>query len=225
MNHFDNYDLYIFDLDDTIVKTEHLHYEAWIKTLKYFINGDFHISKNFFLSKFHCIKPDTIVKYLSEELNITNYQDAINYKNELYYKLISEKKNTFQLIDGLSNYLENITKLNKEFVIVSNSLKSNIDFFSDLFPILKKSSKNYYREIIKNKKPNPECYLTVVKDFPSRRMIGFEDSITGIHAITAVPEIKTMFINTSDYYHYDYIMKNYKITNIQNYSDLILLNN
>ena len=66
MNHFDNYDLYIFDLDDTIVKTEHLHYEAWIKTLKYFVNENFYMSKNFFLSKFHCIKPDTIVKYLSE---------------------------------------------------------------------------------------------------------------------------------------------------------------
>jgi beta-phosphoglucomutase len=221
MGDFDNYDLYIFDLDDTIVKTEHLHYEAWIKTLKHFVNDDFHISKNFFLSKFHCIRPDTIVKYLSEELNIPNYQDAVNYKNDLYYKLISEKKDTFQLIDGLEKYLENIVNLNKEFVIVSNSLKSNIDFFSDLFPILKKSSKNYYREIIKNKKPNPECYLTVVKDFPARRMIGFEDSITGIHAITAVPEIKTIFINSSEYYHYDYIMKNYNVTNIQNYNDLV----
>jgi beta-phosphoglucomutase-like phosphatase (HAD superfamily) len=116
-------------------------------------------------------------------------------------------------------YLTNIINLNKEFVIVSNSLKSNIDFFSELFPILKKSSKNYYREILKNKKPNPECYLTVIRDFPSRKMIGFEDSITGIHAITAVPEIKTMFINTSDYYHYDYIMKNYDVTNITNYND------
>ena len=221
MKHFDNYDLYIFDLDDTLVKTEHLHYEAWIKTLKHFINEEFYITKNFFTSKFHCIRPDTIVKYLSEELNIPNYQDAVNYKNDLYYKLINEKKDTFQLIDGLEKYLENIVNLNKEFVIVSNSLKSNIDFFSDLFPILKKSSKNYYREIIKNKKPNPECYLTVVKDFPLRRMIGFEDSITGIHAITAVSEIKTMFINTSEYYHYDYIMNNYNITNIQNYNDLV----
>ena len=221
MKHFDSYDLYIFDLDDTIVKTEHLHYDAWIKTLKHFISEHFYITKNFFLSKFHCIKPDTIVKYLSEELNIPNYQDAINYKNEVYYKLINEKKHTFNLIDGLEKYLKNIINLNKEFVIVSNSLKSNIDFFSDLFPILKKSSKNYYREIMKNKKPNPECYLTVLQDFPSRRMIGFEDSITGIHAITAVPEIKTMFINTSEYYHYDYIMKNYNITNIQDYNNLV----
>jgi len=221
MTHFDNYDLYIFDLDDTIVKTEHLHYDAWLKTLKHFICEDFFINKQFFISKFHCIRPDTIIKYLSEELNISNYQDAIHYKNELYYKLINEKRDTFQLIDGLMEYLTNIINLNKEFVIVSNSLKSNIDFFSELFPILKKSSKNYYREILKNKKPNPECYLTVIRDFPSRKMIGFEDSITGIHAITAVSEIKTMFINTSDYYHYDYIMKNYDVTNITNYNDFL----
>ena len=89
MTHFDNYDLYIFDLDDTIVKTEHLHYDSWLKTLKHFICEDFFINKQFFISKFHCIRPDTIIKYLSEELNISNYQDAIHYKNELYYKLIN----------------------------------------------------------------------------------------------------------------------------------------
>jgi beta-phosphoglucomutase-like phosphatase (HAD superfamily) len=115
------------------------------------------------------------------------------------------------MIDGIENFLHEIIKSNKKFVIVSNSLKSNIDFFSELFPVLKKSSKNYYRELFKNKKPNPECYLKVVEDFPNCRMVGFEDSITGIHAMMQVQNIDTFFINHLEYYYYNYIIENYKL--------------
>jgi beta-phosphoglucomutase-like phosphatase (HAD superfamily) len=61
-----------------------------------------------------------------------------------------------------------------------------------------------------NKKPNPECYLKVLEDFSDiKNIIGFEDSITGIQAMTSVPKIQTVFINSSDYYYYDYIINNY----------------
>ena len=98
---------------------------------------------------------------------------------------------------------------NKKFVIVSNSLKQHIDFFSELFPILKNSSKNYYREILVNRKPHPECYLKVISDFPNMKMVGFEDSITGIHAMSQVPDIDVSFINTENYYYYNDIIKIY----------------
>jgi hypothetical protein len=68
------------------------------------------------------------------------------------------------------------------------------------------------------RKPNPECYLRVVSDFPNDRKIGFEDSITGIHAMTLVKEIDPIFINIPSYYYYDYIIKSYpKILVIENY--------
>jgi beta-phosphoglucomutase-like phosphatase (HAD superfamily) len=135
----------------------------------------------------------------------------INQKNVMYLELLEQEKDNLSLIDGSEELLINIIKNNKQFVIVSNSLKSNIDFFSNLFPILKLSSKNYYREMFTNKKPNPECYLKVLSDFPHiNNIIGFEDSITGIQAMTSVPKIQTVFINTPDYYHYNYITDNYK---------------
>ena len=49
----EKYDLFIFDLDDTLVKTEKYHYEAWLKTLKEIVGKDFYIDYNFFCSKFH----------------------------------------------------------------------------------------------------------------------------------------------------------------------------
>ena len=67
-----------------------------------------------------------------------------------------------------------------------------------------------------NKKPNPECYLKVCSDFPNSKKIAFEDSLTGIHALSLVPCIKSVFINSTDYYYYDYIIKNYDLLLIIN---------
>jgi beta-phosphoglucomutase len=213
-----NYELFIFDLDDTLVKTEEYHYKSWLYILKHELREDFFIEFDIFCSKFHSNKPDNIQNYLSNELNIYNFEEVIKKKNEYYLKLIDFEKAHIKLIDGCEILLNKIIDNNKKFVIVSNSLKSNIDYFSELFPILKKSSKNYYREMFTCRKPNPECYLRVVSDFPNDRKIGFEDSITGIHAMTLVKEIDPIFINIPSYYYYDYIIKSYpKILVIENY--------
>jgi beta-phosphoglucomutase-like phosphatase (HAD superfamily) len=210
-NIINNYDLFIFDLDDTLVKTEKLHYRCWMQVLKNKLGSAFNIEYSYFCSKFHSNKKDSIRNYLENDLKINNYIDLVNEKNISYIELLEKEKDNLTLIDGCEELLLNIMSNNKQFVIVSNSLKSNIDFFSNLFPILKLSSKNYYREMFTNKKPDPECYLKVLNDFSHiENIIGFEDSITGIQAMTSVPKIQTVFINTSDYYHYNYIINNYK---------------
>jgi beta-phosphoglucomutase-like phosphatase (HAD superfamily) len=214
------YDLFIFDLDDTLVKTEKIHYEAWLITMQYFINENFYISENTFQSIFHSMIPNNIQKYLKKLLEIDNCDHIIEYKNTTYFEIIQKKQNEIKMIDGCEEIINKIIENNKEFVIVSNSLKLHIDFFSELFPILKKSSRNYYREIIKNKKPDPECYLKVVNDFPYKKMVCFEDSITGIHAVTRIPEIISYYINSNDYFHHNYILENYNVIHINNYNDL-----
>jgi beta-phosphoglucomutase-like phosphatase (HAD superfamily) len=118
-------------------------------------------------------------------------------------------------------FLKLIIKNNKKFVIVSNSIKKNIDILIEFFPILSYSSKIYCSEMFKKKKPHPECYLKVVKDFPNFKMVGFEDSLTGIEALTKVKQIKPIFINTSKYYYYDHIINNYLgLINIKNFFEL-----
>lgn len=221
-NLIQNFDLFIFDLDDTIIKTEEYHYQAWIKTLRNFINSKFFIDFSFFCSKFHSMVENNIKLYLTNELKLDNYDEIIKYKNDIYLEIINENKDNITLLDGFEYFLNNIINMNKKFVIVSNSPKSHIDLFTDFFPCLRKSSKNYYREILNFKKPNPECYQKVVTDFPNMRMVGFEDSITGIHSITQVPEISLVyFINTNNYVHYKFIIDNYNITHINNYYQVL----
>jgi hypothetical protein len=220
-NFIKNYDLFIFDLDDTIVKTENFHYDAWLLTLKNYINSEFTFTYDFFCSKFHSTitNNNSIKEYLENELNLNNYEEIIRFKNDIYLNIINN--NIISLIDGCDKLINLIIENKKQFVIITNSLKSHIDYFSELFPILKNSSKNYYREILNFKKPHPQCYQMVLKDFPNKQMVGFEDSITGIQAITQIPEIYTYFINSNDYIHFEYIINNYKVTQINNYLDLL----
>jgi beta-phosphoglucomutase-like phosphatase (HAD superfamily) len=165
--------------------------------------------------------PNNIQNYLKNDLYISNVNEVIHLKNTIYFDMINDEKHDIHLLDGCQQFIEQVLLHNKKFVIVSNSLKQHIDFFSELFPILKNSSKNYYREILVNRKPHPECYLKVISDFPNMSMVGFEDSITGIHSITTAPNIFTYFINTPDYHHYNYIINNYPVISINSYLQLL----
>jgi beta-phosphoglucomutase-like phosphatase (HAD superfamily) len=218
---FKKYDLFIFDLDDTLVKTEEYHYDAWLKTLQQIIDPTFNITTDAFFSIFHSMTPNNIQNYLKNDLQIADVNAAIHLKNTIYFEMINDQKHSLCLLVGCQQFIEQILLHNKTFVIVSNSLKQHIDFFSELFPILKHSSKNYYREILINRKPHPECYLKVISDFPNMTMVGFEDSITGIHSITSAPNIFTYFINVHEYHHYDFIINNYPVIPITSYLQLL----
>jgi beta-phosphoglucomutase-like phosphatase (HAD superfamily) len=218
-NIINNYDLFIFDLDDTIVKTEHIHYKSWLLAIENTLGYKYNIEHNTFYSIFHSNNQNSIKDYLKNIHNL-EIEDIIKKKDNIYFALINEYKNDIKMIDGCEDFINQIIENKKQFIIVSNTLKEKILFFSELFPILKKSSKNYSRELFKIKKPNPECYFKVLDDFPNMRKVGFEDSITGIHAITQIPEITTYYINKSDYVHHEYILKNYKVNHINDYKEL-----
>ena len=177
----------------------------------------------YFTQKFHSVNCDAFKNYLLNELNIKDYDYIINKKNIYFLNLIKTKHIT--LINGTQNLLELIILHNKKFVIVTNGIKDSLDYFLELFPILKKSSYNYSRETFIKKKPDPECYLQVIKDFPNMKMIGFEDSITGIHAMSQVHSIDTVFINNTQYYYYNYIKETYKLKHvITDYNELYMVN-
>lgn len=207
----DNYDLFVFDLDDTLVKTERFHYIAWMQVLKEQLGPTFSLTYEEYILKVHSNKGTPVKDYLQDVLHISEYEKLISKKNEYFMNIIKTYPEKFQLVGGITELINAIIVAGKQFVIVSNSIQSTIECMGELFPILKISTKNYYRELFKNKKPHPECYLKVVEDFPNMKMIGFEDSITGIHAITQVKEIDVVFINSKSYPYYDYILNNYNI--------------
>jgi len=223
-NIVDIYDLFIFDLDDTLVITEKYHYEAWLNIIRNNIDVNFYFDYSIYCSIFHSNKIDNIKKYLKNELDIEDVESIIKEKNKYYLNLIQENKDKLKLIDGVLELLTNIINNNKKFIIVSNSTEQNVAFFCELFPILNKCSKKYDGKLLNYKKPDPRSYIKVIEEFPNSKIVGFEDSITGIHAMANVKDIDTIFINNKDYFHYDYIIKNYNIKlTIENYNIFICI--
>lgn len=220
-NIFLEYDLFIFDLDNAVIQTEKYHYLAWIKTLQNILGNDFIISFEYFCEKFHSKDSENINKYLINQLLIENIDEIIENKNKNYLDIINENKENIKLVDGVELFLNMILENNKKFIIVSNSLSMHIEFYLNLFPILKNAIKYYSRELFVKKKPNIECYLKVINDFPTQKKISFEYNITGIHSLSHVKDIKTVFVNNKKYVHYQFILKNYHdIIIIRDYTEL-----
>ena len=221
------YDLFVFDLDDTLISTEEYHYRAWIITIRALVDDGFKITPKSFFKIFHSQDKNSIPNYLKKLLKknklINNVEAVGNLrkeKNNFYMRLLTEDKDNIKMITGAKEFLENIIENKKKFVIVTNSPCENINFMIERFPILNHSSKNYYKEMYKKPKPNPECYLTVVNDFPDERKVGFEDSITGVEAMSQVKEITPFFVNIEKYIHFSTIRKNYDFEWIKDYTFL-----
>jgi beta-phosphoglucomutase-like phosphatase (HAD superfamily) len=98
----------------------------------------------------------------------------------------------------------------------------DIESILNIFPILQKAERLYYKELFTHKKPHPECYLRIASEFSNLSKIGFEDSLTGITALMQVPSITPVFINNSNYYNFDYIRKTYSgLKWIKSFSDIL----
>lgn len=213
------YDLFIFDLDDTLVMTEKIHYKCWIETLKYF-NPSFEMDFTSYCLNFHPKNDDGIQRFIQDIVRINDWKLVLSQKQSLYFEKIKDISNT-RLNDGVEKFIEQIILSGKKFVIVSNSKLEHITIFLNLYPILQKCTKIYHRDMFENKKPNPECYIKVTEDFPDMAKIGFEDSLTGIHAMSQVPNIDVIFVNSPEYIHYSSIINTYPIKqNIQDFKEV-----
>jgi D-arabinose 5-phosphate isomerase GutQ/beta-phosphoglucomutase-like phosphatase (HAD superfamily) len=207
MNNILSYDVFVFDFDGTIMDTEKFHCKAWNLVLAEF-NNSFHINMNYYYKYFHSLDRKLSKDFLKISFNINDYDKIYKRKQEKYKELIETQN--IELIPGIENLLNFILSNNKRFVIVSNTSNNFIDIFKIKYPILNNAFKIYTKELFLNKKPNPECYLRVINDFKNDNLIGFEDSLLGIEALTQVNKIKPIYINDSKYYYNEHIINSYE---------------
>ncbi len=176
----DDYDLFIFDFDGTIMNTEPYHYSTYLKAIKEY-NNEINLTQNEYFKLVH-------------DLDRTNFEKLFkNFKSEV------------------------IKKKNKKAKIITNSSILSINILKNIYPLLNQFDEIYTKEDFNNKKPNPECYLKIAEIYKNTRMIGFEDSNPGVHALTCVKDIKPIHIKSPNYYYNDIIKQKYKIDVINNY--------
>lgn len=216
MYKINDYDVFVFDFDGTIMDTERYHYLSWKKTIQEFI-PDFNISEDDYFKYSHNLDKSTFKNYLSDTYGLNNYDILYQKKGSHYNEFVKMRIHMF--IGNIEMFLQKICthKNKKELVMVTNSSISSIQLFVDLIPQLSVFNKIYTRENFTNRKPNPECYQKIVELYPNKRIVGFEDSNVGVHALCQVPQITPFHIKPAKYYYNDRIQKKYTITSIENY--------
>ncbi len=223
-NNILKYDIFVFDFDGIIINSEKIHNLCWNEILKkYNLEFDYYN----YCKTFHTNEINGIKKNLETNYNLNNFNIICDEKNTLYNKYINS--NGVELIDGIYNFLNFLNFNNKMIIFASNTSKINIDFVIQSYLKDIKINEIYTKDDIKNKKPDPEIYNLIFNKYNDKKMIIFEDSLTGITSLYNSNLVnnnnKYIFLNSTDYYHYNFIISNHKnIININNY-DLNMLNN
>ena len=207
------FDLYIFDLDGTLINTEILHYESYKETLEHF-NYNKEFTYNEYCKLIHY--DDELFKTIvSSELNI-NYNKFYEYKKDLYIKKLNDN---LKLNIYVEDFLTNLFNNNIKTAIVSHSEQDTIDIILKKIPLLKKCNIILSRDDYVNRKPHPECYIKILDYFPEcHNPIGFEDSYKGYKSLDET-QITSVLVNTEDYYYYKKINATNHINNFLEFNE------
>ena len=218
MTNINNYDLFLFDLDGTLINTEEIHYQAYLESLiKYGYTLTFTFDD---YCKICHLDDIAMQKFVENNLNII-YEKFYQTKRSIYLTKLNE---SLCLINGFDIFLQELKKLNKKTCIVTHSSRDTIEFILEKLPILKTIDKIITKDDYKFRKPNPECYIKALTLFPEcKNPIGFEDSCKGFLSLRD-SNITTVFIGDETYVHYKQMKPINVIKNFQNFNELAIVN-
>jgi len=173
-----DYDIYIFDLDGTIIDSEKIHYQSY--------NNQLNNSLSFksYCDIFHTNKKEEFIK--------ENKIDIV--KKEQDFKELYELNG--KLIDGFEVFFKSLINSGKITCIVTNSNKKRCEFIKSLHPILNYIDLWITKDDIKYIKPNPEGYIKAIQyltidNNKLEKIVIFEDSYIGLESIKNIPSFKT----------------------------------
>jgi HAD superfamily hydrolase (TIGR01509 family) len=164
--------VFLFDLDGTIVITDHIYFMAWKEILSnYNITLDFDIFNQYILGN----SDDKVVKMLLPKCDLT---EISNLKDKLFIENIRKIK----IIDGAVDFMRKVKSHGFSCSIVTNCNRSVATKIIDFCQIA-----NYIDYITignecKKSKPYPDPYLETIEKYNANknRCIIFEDSKSGL---------------------------------------------
>lgn len=208
-----DYSIFVFDLDGVVINSEFTHYECYKEILKQKINYD--LDWNGYCKIHHSID-NNFEKQFPE-----NYKEIYYEKTELYKNRI---KNV-ELMFGFYNFFNLLIKNGKYICIVTDTSDEIFNIISDKYSFLKKSNIIITRNNIKKRKPNSECYLTLLNKLPpdieNHEIISFEDSYKGWTSASNVI-YNCILVNNASYIYYDAINPENMINNFDKILELNL---
>ena len=198
MQWVNHYQLFLFDLDGLLVNTEELHYRAYQKML-----ADRGLTLGWDFPRY-C----QAAHYSSEHLRSEIYRDFPSLLQDDWNLLYQEKKEALhhlleekvELMAGVEVLLQCLKDANIQRCVVTHSSNESVSLIRQQHPILNTIPVWMTRENYTQPKPNPECYLYAIEQWagPKDRVIGFEDTPKGIHALMGT-RAQSVLISKIDY--------------------------
>lgn len=211
------FDLYIFDLDGTLINTESLHYESYKQALKFF-----NYNKSFTFNdycKYAHYDNLSMKSFVENKLNMT-YEKFYQKKKEIY---LGKLDTNLQLIEGVEQLLLKLTNNKIPLCIVTHSDRETINKILDKLPILKLINTIITKNDYILQKPYSECYIKALSLFPNaKNPIGFEDSLKGWNSLSNT-FITPVFVGNPTYYYWDKINPINYINNFSNFESKKIL--
>ena len=169
----------IFDLDGVIADTAQFHENAWLQFCK---KHDIKITTEQFRNQlFGRSNRETLRILLGKNLPENELQQMVSEKENLFRQLAA---NNLHTINGLKDFLEEISGNNIQAAVASSAPMVNILFSleqtgtASFFDVLVSSDE------ITHSKPHPEIFLKAAQkiNYKPAECVVFEDSYAGIEA-------------------------------------------
>jgi beta-phosphoglucomutase-like phosphatase (HAD superfamily) len=172
--------VFLFDLDGTLVLTDDIYYEIWYEILvKYNIYLDNSIFKNY-------IQGNTdmnVIKKLLPNMNIN-----INQISELKENIFNKKIEKIKTIEGSIEFMKELKKYGNKIAIVTNCNRINAENILKKIEICDIIDELIIGNECERSKPFPDPYIVASKLFNTKSsdVFIFEDSKSGILSAKAV---------------------------------------
>lgn len=200
-----NFEIFIFDLDGTVIDSEKQHFQAYNLQLENKLSFDeyckiFHSKNKSNFCKMH---------------NIDKAQKETDFR-----KFYSENP---KYIEGFESFFKQLIIHGKTTCIVTNSSKDRCNFIRSLHPLLNNVDIWITSDDVKRGKPHPESYIKVLNNFihihDLNKIVIFEDSYTGFLCLEHIHTVNKYFIVNKHYTYYDIISENNVC--FKNYEDIL----
>ena len=212
---------FLFDLDGTLIISDHIYIEVWKKIL---IKYNIFVDDNFFKSH---IQGNTDKDVINKLLVNVNIDEISNLKDTYFYENISK----LIIIDNSIEFIKFLKNKGHKIAIVTNCNRVTAENIINYMNITKYIDLLVIGNECEKSKPYPDPYIKAIKYFntTNKKCFIFEDSKSGL---LSAKNTKPQCIIGINYFNYDnqiliknganLIIKNY---NINFYYKLINYNN
>ena len=202
----------IFDMDGVIVDSEPLHHKAYQKMF-----DDFSLEvSNKLYESFTGQSTQAICETLCDLFNLKGKAELLINRKRKYFKLLFDKNQEFQLIEGVLELIKDYHKSGLNLVLASSASMENINlifkkFDLDTYFICKLSGAD-----LRASKPHPEIFINAAEatGFSKESCFVIEDSTNGIRAAKSAGlfcvGFKSFHSKNQDYTGADMIIDSFK---------------